>query len=48
MFTPLTIAIFSGALSPSSLEGQHYISARLQQATWKLEDLPGESGELTG
>lgn len=48
MFIPLTIAIFSGALSPSCLEGQHYISARLQQATWKLEDLPGESGELTG
>lgn len=48
MFTPLTIAIFSGALSPSSLEGQHYISARLQQATWKLKDVSGAPDELTG
>lgn len=48
MFTPLTIAIFSGALSPSSLEGQPLLPGRLQQATWRLKGVCGSLGELTG
>lgn len=48
MFTPLTIAIFSGALSPSCLEGQSCISGRLQQAAWRLKSVTGALDELTG
>lgn len=48
MFTPLTIAIFSGALSPYSLEGQPHLPGRLQQATWRLKGVCGSAGELTG
>ena len=47
MFTPLTIAIFSGALSPSCLEGQRYVSERLQQSVRKLMNLPGSLDGLT-
>lgn len=47
MFTPLTIAIFSGALSPSCLEGQRYLTGRLQQATRRLMDLSGTAEGLT-
>lgn len=47
MFIPLTIAIFSGALSPSCLEGQRYVSERLQQSTRKLMNLPGSLDGLT-
>lgn len=48
MFTPLTISIFSGALSPSCLEGQHYVSGRLLQAIGKLKNLPDFPDGLTG
>ena len=47
MFIPLTITIFSGALSPSCLEGQRYVSERLQQSTRKLMNLPGSLDGLT-
>lgn len=47
MFTPLTIAIFSGALSPSCLEGQRYVSERIQQSVRKLMNLPGSLDGLT-
>lgn len=47
MFTPLTISIFRGALSPLCMEEEHLIADRLLWATRQLEDLSGSPETLT-
>lgn len=52
MYLPVTNTIFSGALSPSALDGQHSIDEHLKQDVRRLENLPsrldGVSALLAG